>query len=125
MSEQVFEYPDTTNLDYEGWAEVEDGVCPVEPDVMVDVRLHYTWVVVQSSGPAHIWNWGMGRGMCWRLHRAEEGRASNEDETVCEFCHQPREGVEWCNDPFLEEVYGKADEGYWCPQCYAKRRADI
>ena len=63
------------------WTE-NKGYCPVEYDVLVDVRINDIHRPVNDGCAAHTWNWAFedvpGDITHWRLHKAEQPSAEEE-----------------------------------------------
>lgn len=43
---------------------------------------------------------------------------------ICDQCE--KEGlVEYCLDPYLDELHSEDDWSYWCEECWDRRKADV
>jgi hypothetical protein len=49
------------------------------------------------------------------------------DGLKCDFCDYEGSDVEYCEDPFVSEVYPEenADSNYYCPRCLENRHDEI
>ena len=43
----------------------------------------------------------------------------------CDRCHQLKDDVSWCNDPYTEDIHGKKIKVRLCEDCYQESCNDI
>jgi hypothetical protein len=49
----------------------------------------------------------------------------HEEATVCESCYKKSEDLDYCTDPFLEEIHGDTTRFWLCYRCWEDSAHDI